>query len=31
MDAHGREEIRWLVKLNLVDSALLERELSELF
>jgi hypothetical protein len=31
MDAHGREEIRWLVKLNLADSALLERELSELF
>jgi hypothetical protein len=31
MDAVGREEIRWLVKLNLADSALLERELSELF
>jgi pSer/pThr/pTyr-binding forkhead associated (FHA) protein len=31
MDARGREEIRWLVKLNLADSALLERELSELF
>ena len=31
MDAYGREEIRWLVKLNLADSALLERELSELF
>ncbi len=31
MDAHSREEIRWLVKLNLADSALLERELSELF
>ena len=31
MDGGSREEIRWLVKLNLVDSALLERELSELF
>jgi predicted component of type VI protein secretion system len=31
MDAESREEIRWLVKINLVDSALLERELSELF
>ncbi len=31
MDAGGREEVRWLVKLNLADSALLERELSELF
>lgn len=31
MDADSREEIRWLVKLNLADSALLERELSELF
>jgi hypothetical protein len=31
MDAGSREEIRWLVKLNLADSALLERELSELF
>ena len=31
MDINGREEIRWLVKLNLADSALLERELSELF
>ena len=31
MDTRGREEIRWLVKLNLADSALLERELSELF
>jgi hypothetical protein len=31
MDASGREEIRWLVKVNLADSALLERELSELF
>ena len=30
MDAENREEIRWLVKLNLADSALLERELSEL-
>jgi len=31
MDAGSREEIRWLVKINLADSALLERELSELF
>jgi hypothetical protein len=31
MDGDAREEIRWLVKLNLADSALLERELSELF
>jgi len=31
MDAGSREEIRWLVKLNLADSVLLERELSELF
>jgi len=31
LDADSREEIRWLVKLNLADSALLERELSELF
>jgi pSer/pThr/pTyr-binding forkhead associated (FHA) protein len=31
LDARSREEIRWLVKLNLADSALLERELSELF
>jgi hypothetical protein len=31
MDTGSREEIRWLVKINLVDSALLERELSELF
>ena len=31
LDADNREEIRWLVKLNLADSALLERELSELF
>ena len=30
LDADNREEIRWLVKLNLADSALLERELSEL-
>jgi len=30
MDARSREEIRWLVKLNLADGALLERELSEL-
>jgi pSer/pThr/pTyr-binding forkhead associated (FHA) protein len=31
LDSDSREEIRWLVKLNLADSALLERELSELF
>jgi hypothetical protein len=31
MDTASREEIRWLVKINLADSALLERELSELF
>jgi len=31
MDAGSREEIRWLVKINLADSVLLERELSELF
>jgi hypothetical protein len=30
LEAVSREEIRWLVKLNLADSALLERELSEL-
>ncbi len=31
LDAGSREEIHWLVKINLADSALLERELSELF
>jgi len=31
MNADNREEIRWLVKLNLADNAMLERELSELF
>ncbi len=30
MDAGSREEIRWLLKINLADGALLERELSEL-
>jgi len=30
MNTEAREEIRWLVKINLADSSLLERELSEL-